>query len=72
MGWVLYRLGRLAEARVQLERAVDLTGGDPIVCEHLGDVYKDLKLNDLARKLYRRSLEKDSSNSRVRAKLEEE
>lgn len=72
MGWVLFRLGRLAEARVQLERAVELTGGDPIVCEHLGDVYKNLKLNDLARKLYRRSLEKDSSNTRVRAKLEEE
>jgi len=72
MGWVLYRLGRLVEARTQLERAVTLTGGDPIVCEHLGDVYKDLKLNDLARKLYRRSLEKDSSNTRVRAKLEEE
>ncbi|MGH7742902.1 MAG: tetratricopeptide repeat protein, partial [Candidatus Eiseniibacteriota bacterium] len=72
MGWVLYRLGHLEEARVQLERAVDLTAGDPIVCEHLGDVYKDLKLNDLARKLYRRSLDKDATNTRVRAKLQEE
>jgi Flp pilus assembly protein TadD len=72
LGWVYYRLGRLNEARVQLERAVELTNGDAIVCEHLGDVYKDLKLNDLARKLYRRSLEKDSTNTRVRAKLEQE
>jgi tetratricopeptide (TPR) repeat protein len=72
LGWVYYRLGRLNEARIQLERAVELTNGDAIVCEHLGDVYKDLKLNDLARKLYRRSLEKDSTNTRVRAKLEQE
>jgi len=72
LGWVFYRLGRLEDARRELERAVELTGGDAVVCEHLGDVYKDLKLNDLARKLYRRSLEKDSSNSRVRAKLQEE
>ena len=72
LGWVLYRLGHLAEARVQLERAVELTGGDPIVCEHLGDVYKDLKLNDLARKLYRKSLEKDSANARVRVKLQDQ
>ena len=37
-GWVLYRPGRLDEARVALERAVELTGGDPVVHEHLGDV----------------------------------
>ena len=45
LGWVYYRLGRLPEARIQLERAVDLTGGDPVVREHLGDVYRDLNLS---------------------------
>ena len=72
MGWVHFRLGRLAEARVELERAVDLTGDDPVICDHLGDVYKNLKLNDLARQLYRRSLQRDSTNARVRAKLEQD
>jgi len=52
-GWVLYRLGRLEEARERLERAVRLTGGDPVVREHLGDVYRDLRLADLAREQYR-------------------
>ncbi|HTM57975.1 MAG TPA: tetratricopeptide repeat protein [Candidatus Udaeobacter sp.] len=70
MGWLYFRLGRNAEARTELERAVELTGGDPEVCEHLGDVYKKLGLNELAQKLYRRSLQKDSTNVRVRAKLE--
>jgi tetratricopeptide (TPR) repeat protein len=69
MGWVYYRLGRLDDARRLLERAVVLTGEDPVVREHLGDVYKDLKLNELAREQYRLSLAGDKANARVRDKL---
>jgi tetratricopeptide (TPR) repeat protein len=69
LGWVYYRLGRLEDARVHLERAVDLTGGDPVVREHLGDVYNDLRLFDLAREQYRKSLGGNASNERVRSKL---
>jgi Tfp pilus assembly protein PilF len=54
-GWVLYRLGKLEQAREQLERAVRLTNGDPIVHEHLGDVYRDLRLAEQAREQYRLS-----------------
>jgi tetratricopeptide (TPR) repeat protein len=68
-GWACFRLGRLDEARQYLERAATLTGNDPIVLEHLGDVYKELKLNSLAREQYRRSLTADNANNRVRAKL---
>jgi tetratricopeptide (TPR) repeat protein len=71
MGWVYFRLGRLAEARRELERAAFLTGGDATVCEHLGDVYKELQLNELAREQYRRSLTSDRSNGRVQSKLDE-
>ena len=38
LGWALYRLGRTAEAIVQLEKAVALES-DPAVLEHLGDAY---------------------------------
>jgi tetratricopeptide (TPR) repeat protein len=40
LGWVLFRRGRLAEARQELERALALPGGDddPVVWDHLGDV----------------------------------
>src|SRR5262249_40166201 len=69
LGWAFYRLGRLADARSQLERAIAVTGGDPIIHEHLGDVYKDMKLNDLAKDQYRKSLSFDHTNERVRAKL---
>jgi tetratricopeptide (TPR) repeat protein len=70
LGWAYYKQGRLAEARVQLERAVRLTRGDAVVLEHLGDVYKYLQLNDLAREQYRQSLAADPANARVRDKLD--
>jgi len=70
-GWVLYRMGRLEEARARLEQAIVLTGGDPVVHEHLGDVYRDLRLTDRAREQYRASLASDSRNARVRSKLEQ-
>jgi tetratricopeptide (TPR) repeat protein len=40
LGWVLFRKGKLQDARTELERAVKLHDGeiDPIVWDHLGDV----------------------------------
>jgi tetratricopeptide (TPR) repeat protein len=63
-GWVLYRQGDLAGARERLERAVKLTDGDPVVREHLGDVYRDLKLPDLAREQYKLSVASDGENAK--------
>jgi hypothetical protein len=48
---------------------VRLTNGDSEVLEHLGDVYKDLALKDLAREQYRLCLAADPENARVKAKL---
>lgn len=39
MGWVLFRLGRYAEAVPHLERAVELRPSDPTINDHLGDAY---------------------------------
>ena len=63
-GWVLYRQGDLDAARSHLERAVRLTEGDPVVREHLGDVYRDLKLPDLAREQYKLSAASDGENAK--------
>lgn len=45
LGWVLFRRGKLDEARRQLEQAAELPEGaeDPVVWDHLGDVYYRLK-----------------------------
>ncbi len=53
LGWVLFMRARAAadsheaagwleQARAKLEQAEDLTGGDPVISEHLGDVYAAL------------------------------
>jgi tetratricopeptide (TPR) repeat protein len=70
LGWAYFRQGRLAEARLQLERAVRLTRGDAVVLDHLGDVYAALRLTDMAREQYRLSLAADPGNSRVKNKLD--
>jgi tetratricopeptide (TPR) repeat protein len=45
LGWVLFRKGKLDEALKELERASKLPTGDddPVVWDHLGDVYFRLK-----------------------------
>lgn len=69
-GWVLYRLGRLEDARKQLELAVRLTDGDAVVREHLGDVYRDLRMMAQAREQYRLGLAANGENQkRVAEKL---
>lgn len=39
LGWILFRLGRLDEARAELEQAARCHPFDPTVLEHLGDLY---------------------------------
>ncbi len=56
LGWVLYRLGRYAEAVVHMERAVELMPIDPVVNDHLGDVYWAVGRKREARFQWRRAL----------------
>ncbi|MBL4596640.1 MAG: tetratricopeptide repeat protein [Robiginitomaculum sp.] len=39
LGWGYYRLGRFAEAVIELEKAVGMEPGDPTINDHLGDAY---------------------------------
>jgi tetratricopeptide (TPR) repeat protein len=56
LGWVLYRKGDLAGARRELERAARLPDGDdPVIWDHLGDVYLRLELSGPARTAFERA-----------------
>jgi tetratricopeptide (TPR) repeat protein len=57
LGWVLFRKGRLDEARRELERAVALPDGaaDPVVWDHLGDVYFRLGNSAAAREAFEKA-----------------
>jgi tetratricopeptide (TPR) repeat protein len=87
LGWVYYMrakqhldAGRVEEGRAMLERAVreleraaQLTGGDPVISEHLGDAY--LLLEDRARALrfYEEAVHlepRETEQPKLREKLE--
>ena len=65
LGWVYYQQGDYSRAVAELERAVNLTGNDPTITEHLGDAYRKLgKLRD-ARHQYEDALVKAQAADQV-------
>jgi tetratricopeptide (TPR) repeat protein len=58
LGWVLFRRGKLKEARAELEKAADLPGGsdDPVVWDHLGDICFKMELRDKAAEAWKKAL----------------
>ena len=52
LGWVYFQQGRYARAIEKLERAVELTGNDPTIQEHLGDAYRRMGREAEARRIY--------------------
>ncbi|SFR15090.1 tetratricopeptide repeat protein [Poseidonocella sedimentorum] len=73
LGWGLYRLGRYDEAVGHMERAAELMPVDPIVNDHLGDVYWAVGRKMEARFQWMRALSFDPEEAeaeRIRRKLE--
>lgn len=57
LGWVLFKQGKFAEARKELEKAVALVDGeDPVLWDHLGDTYFRLGEKARAREAWKKSL----------------
>ncbi|MEY4395653.1 MAG: hypothetical protein RL595_2902, partial [Planctomycetota bacterium] len=59
MGWVLFRQGRMEESLKELQKASMLPGGkdDPVVFDHMGDVYASLKQMHMARECWNKAVE---------------
>jgi tetratricopeptide (TPR) repeat protein len=68
MGWVLYRLGNLAEAEAQLRRAYKLRS-DPEIAVHLGEVLWQKGQKADAQKLWREARAKDPKNDTLKNTL---
>ncbi len=71
LGWVLFQLGRPAEALPHLERAASLVGDDPTVFEHLADVLIALGRPQEARPYLEQALQLDPDNETLRQKLDQ-
>ena len=73
LGWVLYRLGRFDEAVGPMETAVELMATDPIINDHLGDVYWAVGRHTEAHFQWQRALSFDPEPEealRIRRKLD--
>lgn len=69
LGWVLYKKGKFKEALRYLLEA-DSMLKDPVIYEHLGDVYYKLNETDNARKYWNESLELLPEQDHILKKLE--
>ena len=67
----MFKSGLFAEALTEMKRAVALAGDDPVLYEHLGDIYaKQRNLSD-AREAWLHSLELDPSNEKLLQRFRE-
>lgn len=69
MGWVLFRQGRLPEALQYLQRASEL-GEEAEIDLHLGEVQWAMGQRDAARETWRRALERQPEDKRLKERLE--
>ena len=71
LAWAFFKSGLLPEALTEMKRAVALVGDDPVLYEHLGDIYaKQRNLSD-AREAWLHALELDPSNNKLMDRFRE-
>lgn len=69
LGWVYYKLGNYKESRFYLEAAAEVYPEDSVIHEHLGDLYRAMKLWQLAEQSYRQVLAIDPDAVHVKEKM---
>lgn len=65
LGWAFYKSGMLAEALQEIKRAIALVGDDPVIYEHLGEIYVQQNNMTDAREAWVHSLELDPANEKL-------
>ncbi len=68
LGWYYFKKGKFKEAAEKLEKAASYLS-DPVIYEHLGDVYLKLGNLDNAKLNWNKSLKLDASQEKVKEKL---
>ncbi len=70
IGWVYFKLGEYEKAKEYIEQAIKTGGESSVLLEHLGDVNYKLGNTGKAKKNWEKSLSLDSTNNRVKIKIE--
>ncbi len=71
LGWAFFKKGLLAEALAEIKRATALVGDDPVIYEHLGEIYLKQHQMSEAREALLHSLELDPSNTKLMERFRE-
>ncbi len=69
LGWLYFKLKNYEKAKELLLKAKERVK-DPVIYEHLGDVYEKLGDKERAREKWQRALELDPENEEIKKKLE--
>ena len=62
LAWALFKVGRTDEALEMMQRAVALVSDDPVIYEHLGEIFLLQEEHEKAREAWIHSLQLDSTN----------
>jgi len=69
LAWALYKLGRIEEALETIQQAVSLVSDDPVIYEHLGEIFLIREERDKAREAWLHSLQLDSTNEALKKRF---
>jgi len=62
LAWAFFKVGRIEEALEMMQRAVTLVADDPVIYEHLGEIWLLREEREKAREAWIHSLQLDSTN----------
>lgn len=68
LGWVYYKQERFEEAKIVIEKVVE-GFKDPVILEHLGDIYDKLDKPDKAKSEWQKALELAPENEQLKQKM---
>lgn len=71
LGWALFKVGRVAEALQEIKRAAELVKDDPVIFEHLGEIYLTQDHQEAAKDAWIRSLELEPHNEKLLKRFHE-
>lgn len=71
LGWALFKMGRIQEALQEIQRAAELVKDDPVIFEHMGEIYLRQNNREKARQAWIQSMELDPKNSKLRDRFKE-
>lgn len=71
-GWILYKMGKINEAKTYLEKAMNNSGvKDPEITEHFGDILYKMKEYDRAAETWEDAILLGGEKSKIEKKIDE-